>query len=169
MEYLLQLGHRQIGFIYGVALMAQGSDRLVAYQEVLEQAHIPYDPELVEQCGQTLEDGYQATLKVLQRPNRPTALLVINDLLGIAALRAAADLGLRVPEDISIASFDDIPFANYAVPRLTTVSSQPSELGRYAVQLLLKRLSGHELSPREVFKPGTKLIIRESTGPAPNQ
>lgn len=166
MAHLLQLGHKRIGLIFGVAQTPQGNDRLLAYQRFLEEANLPVEPNLIEHCGQTLEDGYQATLNVLQRPNHPTALLVINDLLGIAAIRAATDLGLRVPEDVSIASFDNIPFANYVVPRLTTVSSDPSEQGRKAVQLLLKRLAGQELPP-EVLNPGSKLIIRESTGPAP--
>jgi LacI family transcriptional regulator len=167
MEHLFQLGHQRIGLIFGVAETPQGNDRLFAYQQCLEEANLPVDQSLIERCGQTMEDGYKATLNALQRPNRPTALLVINDLLGIAAIRAATDLGLRIPADVSIASFDNIPFANYVVPRLTTVSSDPSEQGRRAVQLLLRRLDGEELPP-EVLNPGSTLIIRESTGPAPN-
>ena len=69
-----------------------------------------------------MDDGIEATTPLVTRPNRPTALLVINDLLAIAALRSAADLGLRIPNDVSVASFDNIQFASFSIPRLTTVS-----------------------------------------------
>jgi LacI family transcriptional regulator len=91
---------------------------------------------------------------------------VINDLLGMAVLRAAADLGLNVPDDLSVASFDDIPFTSYTMPRLTTVAGQPEQNGRDAVSLLLKRLAEPD-RPREVITSGWKLLVRESTGPVP--
>jgi DNA-binding LacI/PurR family transcriptional regulator len=97
-------------------------------------------------------------------PNRPTAFIVINDLLGIAAIRAAVDLGLQVPTDVSIAGFDDIPFSSFIVPRLTSVSGDPEQNGRDAVQILLRRLSDPE-HPREVIIRNWRLHIRESTGP----
>jgi len=167
LEYLFELGHRRIGFVYGVAEASQGYDRLLVYREVMKAAGMPVDDTLVEHCGQTLEDGYQAAFRLLSLPERPTALLVINDLLGIAVIRAAADLGLSVPRDVSVASFDDIPFAPYTVPRLTTVSTYPEQNGRDAVQLLLKRLNEPD-RPHEVITSGWHLIFRESTGPAPS-
>ena len=104
MNHLMALGHERIGFIYGVALESQGFDRLDAYRQSLEKAGLPYDETLVCNHGQLIEDGYQAALDLLTRSDRPTAIIAINDLQGIATLRAAADLGLRVPEDLSIAS-----------------------------------------------------------------
>ncbi|MFZ4815037.1 MAG: LacI family DNA-binding transcriptional regulator [Phototrophicaceae bacterium] len=166
MAHLLELGHRRIGFVYGVVLAAQGFDRLDAYRQMLEQAGIAYDETLVYQCGQHLEDGYQATLTLLNQPNRPTAILAINDLLGMAAIRAAVDLGLRVPQDVSIASFDDIPFSPFMVPRLTSISGNPEENGRDAVRLLIQRINDPE-RPHEVIASGWQLHIRESTGVAP--
>lgn len=165
MAYLFELGHRRIGFVYGVAEASQGYDRLLTYRYILNEAGL-LDEALIQECGPTLEDGYQAARRLLSRPNRPTALLVINDLLGMAVVRAAADLGLSIPGDVSVASFDDIPFASYTVPRLTTVSGQPEQNGRDAVTLLLKRLNGPD-RPREIISAGWQLIIRESTGPAP--
>ncbi len=166
MSHLFQLGHRRIGFVYGVAHLAQGYDRLVPYHEAFEVAGLPIDETLVQQCGEAIEDGYQTARALLSRPDRPTALLVINDLLGMGAVRAAADLGLSIPGDVSIAGFDDIKFVSYTIPRLTTVTTQPEQNGRDAVKLLLKRLKEPQ-RPREVIAGKSTLIIRESTGPAP--
>jgi LacI family transcriptional regulator len=166
MSHLFELGHTRIGFVYGVTIAAQGFDRLDSYRRSIEEAGLPYDESLVYQCGESMEDGYQATIDLLEQPNRPTALLAINDLLAMAAVRAAVDLGLRVPDDVSIASFDDIPFTSFTVPRLTTVAGNPEQNGREAVQLLLKRLKEPD-RPVEVIISRWELHIRESTGPAP--
>jgi LacI family transcriptional regulator len=166
MAHLLELGHRRIGFVYGVAEEKQGHDRLLTYYQVLQEVGLPVDPSLVQQCGPSLEEGYQAAYDLLQREDRPTAVLVINDLLGMAVLRAAADLGLSVPSDLSVAAFDDIPFTRYTTPRLTTVAGEPEQAGREAVRLLLNRLSEPEC-PRQMTTSGWRLIIRESTGPVP--
>jgi LacI family transcriptional regulator len=166
MSHLIELGHRRIGFIYGVAEKTQGYDRLLTYQAVRKQEGLEAGDHLIEYCGSAIEEGYEAARRLLLHRDRPTALLVINDLLGLVALRAAADLGLRVPQDVSIASFDDIPFASYSVPRLTSVSTHPEQNGRDAVTLLLRRLNDPD-HPREVIVSDWQLIIRESTGAAP--
>ncbi|MCK6577045.1 MAG: LacI family transcriptional regulator [Anaerolineae bacterium] len=164
MAHLLGLGHRRIGFVYGTSREVQGFDRLLTYREVLEEAGLPHDETLEMHCGEALEDGYQAAYTLLDRPDRPTALLVINDMLAIAAMRAADDLGLSIPGSLSIASFDDIPFARYTSPRLTTVSGKAEESGRDAVRLLLRRFAEPGL-PQQVVTTNVELIIRESTGP----
>ncbi len=166
MSHLIELGHQRIGFVYGVTIPSQGFDRLDAYRRTLEEAGLPHDENLVRACGPLMEDGYEAAQYLLTQPNRPTALIAINDLLGTAAIRAAIDLGLRVPDDVSIAGFDNIPFANFTVPRLTTVSGLAEQDGRDAVRLLLKRLNEPD-RPREVITSGWRLCIRESTGSAP--
>lgn len=165
MAHLFELGHRRIGFIYGVTQIEQGFDRLHTYREMLQEAGLSDSKALEVHCGDTLEEAYVAAHAVLSRPDRPTALLVINDILAMAVLRAAADLGLTVPGDLSVAGFDDIPFSSYIVPRLTTVSGKAETSGREAVRLLLKRLEAPEL-PQQVTAAGVQLIIRESTGPA---
>ncbi len=166
MAHLLELGHRRIGFVYGVAREVQGSDRLLVYREVLQEAGLGGNESYEAHCGEGLEDAYQAAHALLRRLERPTALLVINDMLAIAVLRAAHDLGLMVPRDLSVASFDDIPFSSYTSPRLTTVSGKAEESGRMAVELLLKRLAEPDL-PQQVTTAEVQLIVRESTGPAP--
>lgn len=163
MAHLLELGHRRIGFIYGVSQEVQGIDRLLPYRQVLQEAGL-YVADFEVHCGVNLEDAYQAAYTLLQRPDRPTALLVINDMLAVAVMRAANDLGLRVPDDVSVAGFDDIPFSSYTSPRLTTVSGKAEQSGRDAVRLLLTRFASPEL-PQQVTTAGAQLIIRESTGP----
>lgn len=166
MSHLFDHSHRRIMFLHGVKDASQGLDRLNAYRASYQNAGIPFEDELVVRCGPLMEDGYQAVYHLLQQPNRPTAIVAINDLLGMAAMRAATDLGLSVPNDLSVAGFDNIPFTSYTVPRLTTVASDPAQNGRDAVQLLLKRLQKPK-RPREVITSNWQLLIRESTGPAP--
>lgn len=166
MDHLLELGHRRMSFIYGVQDEAQGLDRLHAYQRAFEEADLPYHDDWIVRCGPALDDGHRAALSLLQRDERPTALVVINDLLAMAVIRAAADLGLRVPADVSVASFDNIPFADMCVPRLTTVAGSPEQNGRDAVRLLLQRLQDPR-RPHDVIASGWELIVRESTGAPP--
>ena len=123
---------------------------------------------LVLECGPTIEDGYRAALDLLRRPDRPTALVAINDLLAIGVLRAAGDLGLRVPQDLSLVGYDDIPLSSYTVPRLTTVSKDALRSGRDAFQLLLERIQNPD-RPRQRRVNSARFIIRESTGRAPRE
>ena len=164
MSHLLELGHRQIGFVYGVAQEGQGADRLVTYRQVLQEAGVSGSDAFEMHCGDKMEDAYRAAYTLLSRPDRPTALLAINDMLAIAVMRAAHDLGLTIPGDLSVAGFDDIPFSNYVSPRLTTVSGRAEESGRDAVRLLLNRFADPDL-PQQVTTAKVELIVRESTGP----
>jgi LacI family transcriptional regulator len=164
MTHLFELGHRRIGFIYGVTQEVQGLDRLLTYRQMLQEAGVSGVDSLEAHCGIGLEDAYQAAYTLLNRPDRPTALLVINDMLAIAVMRAASDLGLSIPSDLSVAGFDDIPFSSYTSPRLTTVSGKAEESGRDAVRLLLRRFKEPE-TPQQVTTTEAQLIVRESTGP----
>jgi LacI family transcriptional regulator len=164
LKHLLELGHKRFAFINGVADMNVGSDRLEVYVQVLRQKGLPETHRLVENCGFEIEDGYQAAYKILSRNPRPTALVVINDLLAMGAIRAANDLGLQIPKDVSVASFDDLPISSYLVPRLTTVRRDNKAIGRAMTKLLLERLKNPKRPPQRL-ELSTKLIIRESTGP----
>lgn len=166
MNHLLSLQHRRIGLIYGIAVSELGRDRLFAYQESLQAAGLPVDPELIAECGPTIEDSYQAARKLLELPSRPTALLALNDTLAVGALRAIKDLNMDVPQDVSLFGYDDIPLAKYLVPRLSTASKDGIKTGREAVRLLLARLQDPNRPPQKVRLPA-RLILRESIGPAP--
>lgn len=166
MAHLLELGHRRIGFIFGVTQEEQGSDRLFTYRQVLEENGLSSSRRFEASCGDKLEDAYQAAYTLLSQPERPTALLVINDMLAISVIRAASDLGLTIPADLSVAGFDDISFSSYTVPRLTTVSGTAEQSGRAAVELLLRRIAKPDIS-RQVTAADVQLIVRESTGVVP--
>jgi LacI family transcriptional regulator, galactose operon repressor len=169
MDYLLSLGHRRIGLIYGVGGVGGhelADDRIEPYRASLNDANLPIDTDLIVECGPTIADGYQASLKLLELDSRPTAIISVNDLLAIGAVRAAVDLGLQVPKDISFVSYDNIPMADYLVPRLTTVTKDALTLGRKAFEILLARIQDPNL-PRQLILSPARFIIRESTGPAP--
>jgi LacI family transcriptional regulator len=169
LSHLFELGHRRVGYLHGVQeSTTQGQDRLSAFRKAFVDAGLAYDPSWIYRCGQSLDEGYQKALEILQQPGRPTAIVAINDLLAIACIRAAADLGIHVPGDLSIASFDDIPFARFSVPRLTTIQPSPEQNGRDAVRLLLKRLEDPDRE-REIVRAGWRLHVRESTGPVPDK
>lgn len=164
MDHLLALGHRRLGFVYGVANRQLAPERLHIFRHKLQQAGIVDVERYIVYCGTELDDGYQAALRLLQPESRPTALLVINDLLAIGALRAAADLGLAVPGDVSVASFDDINLALHVIPRLTTVGIDATGPGQLAAQMLLRRIAD-PLLPPQMDTIASQLIVRDSTGP----
>lgn len=168
MRYLIGLGHRRIGFIFGVAAPELGADRLDAYRRELAAAGEPVDESLIVRCGPRLEDGYRTALRLLDRNPRPTALLAINDYLAFGVLRACAERGLRVPEDISVAGFDDIESSSYLVPALTTVRTNAEEIGRSAMRLLLERMQQPDETCRQMYVPA-ELAVRGSTGPVAHQ
>jgi LacI family transcriptional regulator len=168
MKHLLGLGHTRFAFINGVADLKIGMDRLEVYTQVLKQKGLPEAHRHVEKCGFEIEDGYQAALRVLSKKPRPTALVVINDLLAIGAIRAANDLGLQIPKDLSIASFDDLPLSSYITPRLTTVRRDNKAIGQAMTRMLLERLKNPK-RPQQRLELPTEFIIRESTGEAPKE
>ena len=107
-------------------------------------------------------------MKLLKLSHRPTAIIAVNDLLAISTIRAAGDMGLRVPDHVSVVGFDNIPMANYLMPRLTTVTKDAYTAGKNAFEMLQARMQTPDL-PRQVIHIPAKLIVRESTGPAPSQ
>jgi DNA-binding LacI/PurR family transcriptional regulator len=138
----------------------------LAYRRMLRDAGVMDGDSLVERCGVTLEDGYRAVQRLLDRTPRPTAILVINDLLSIGVLRAVNERGMRIPEDISVAGFDDITMSCYLNPPLTTVQVHADEVGRTAMRLCMDRMHDPERSPRSVCVPA-ELVRRGSTGSVP--
>ncbi|MDQ3004230.1 MAG: LacI family transcriptional regulator [Chloroflexota bacterium] len=165
MAHLLSLGHRQIGLVYGVQEPVLAEDRLLPYQESLRAAGLLVQDDLIIRCGTTIQDGYQAAESLLKRSNKPTALIAVNDLLAIGAMRAAIDIGLKIPQDLSVVGYDDILLAKFMAPRLTTVSKDAVGVGRAAVKLLLARIQEPD-RPRQMLNVSPRVIIRESTGPA---
>ncbi len=165
-SFLLQLGHRNIGFLCNSLVNSENhQQRLNGYRDALEKAGIPADPQLIiphQPTTHTPEAGYRQTIKLLENNTGVTAIFCTNDEMAVGALKACWERGLRVPDDISVMGFDDIPYAQFTHPALTTVRQPLSELGYRAVKYLDLYLKGviREL-PTEVI--GTELVIREST------
>ncbi len=164
MDHLIALGHRRIGFINGVGRRTWHDARPDVYREKMS-ALGSYDERLVCHCGNLIEDGYQAAATFLALPDPPTAILSINDLLAIGALHAIQERGLRVPDDISVAGFDDIEMARHLYPPLTTVQGGGQRMGERAAQLLFARISDRDHAPMQETV-AVELVIRQSTARA---
>ena len=139
-EYLIGLGHRRIACVGGPVLLTSGAGRVIGYRRALEHARFPVDETLILEGDFEHEGGYRAGKALLALPEPPTAIFACNDLMAVGVLYAAFEAGVRVPEDLSVIGFDDIPLASYTVPRLTTVAQQATMLGRAGVDLMLARL-----------------------------
>ncbi|MFJ1753949.1 LacI family DNA-binding transcriptional regulator [Kitasatospora sp. NPDC088134] len=164
--HLVALGHRRIGFINGPGDWLAATSRFAGHTAALAEAGVLIPPELVTGIEPTSDQGHAAAARLLDLPQRPTALVAFNDKAAIGALRAAHERGLRVPTDLSVAGFDDDPLSRAAVPALTTVRQPLEELGNLAVSLLLRLVEGHTVEALHV-ELATELIPRASTGPAP--
>ncbi len=165
--HLVELGHRRIGLIAGPDNWLASDARRAGHNSALADAGVLPDPALALPGEPTVQFGRLAARELLGRTQRPTALVCFNDKAASGALAAAAELGLRVPDDLSIAGFDDIDLAEATSPRLTTVRQPLQEMGRIAVGLLIRLLERHRLDALHV-ELATELIVRGSTGPAPS-
>ncbi|MEV6631971.1 LacI family DNA-binding transcriptional regulator [Actinoplanes sp. NPDC051470] len=165
-SHLVELGHRRIGVIGGPDEWLAGSARRDGHTAALARAGMIADPALLCSAHATTEDGYRAALRLLTRSDRPTALIGFNDKVAVGILSAAWSLGLNVPGDLSVAGFDDIDLSRAVRPALTTVRQPLSELGRIAVDILMRLIAGHEVHALHV-ELAVELIIRDSTAAAP--
>lgn len=161
-EYLIDHGHQRIGILAGEPGSRAHGQRTQGYREALGESRLQVEPLLIRDCDFTEDGGYQATRALLQLDTRPTALFATNDLVALGALVALREARLRVPEDVAVVGFDDIPFARFVDPPLTTIAQYPERLGARAAELLLERISG--LGPavgRRELLP-FDLIVRQS-------
>lgn len=161
MSFLLSLGHRRIGFITGTMELGSARDRLDGYHAALKDHGIPADSHLLCEGDFMQPQGYQCAQELLSLPERPTAIFASNDMMAFGVMEAARERGLRLPEDLSIVGFDDIPQASYVHPALTTIRQPLEEMGRSATHLLLKYIA-HPNAEIERIELPTRLIIRES-------
>jgi LacI family transcriptional regulator len=168
-HYLIQLGHTHIAFIKGSSAVRSAIDRLQGYKAALADHNISLRENLVIGGDYQQQTGYEATKRLLQSEGlRPTAILASNDLAAFGAMDAARECGLRIPDDISIVGFDDIPQASFVYPKLTTVRQPLEQMGQIAVKMLLQQIEGRS-SPPERIALATQLIIRDSCAPLPTQ
>jgi DNA-binding LacI/PurR family transcriptional regulator len=167
LEHLVKLGHRRIAFMRGQAVSSDSADRWKAICTVAQKIGLTIDPQLVIQLE--LDDpsprlGYPYAKELLARNKPFTALFAYNDISAIGAIRAFQERALRIPEDISVVGFDDIQFAAFNTPSLTTVSQPLEKMGQIAAETLLARIEGESEVQLEIAIEPT-LVIRESSGP----
>ncbi|WP_332762954.1 LacI family DNA-binding transcriptional regulator [Pseudomonas koreensis] len=161
-EYLLGLGHRRIGLIKGPQHSPLTQQRVAGYQAALAKAGIPSDPAIICHGDFSLRAGYDGAATLLTLADRPTALFCENDEMAIGALKRIKEAGLRVPEDISVVGFDDIPLAHYCDPPLTTIAQPAEGFGRTAVEMLINLIE-KKINPEQHVILPFELTIRESS------
>lgn len=162
-EHLLQLGHRRIACISGTSESHSTQERLQGYRQALTEYGITVDPSLIVDGDFMQLGGFQAMSHLLDNVTpRPTAVFALSDLMALGCLDAARERGLKVPDDLSVVGFDDIPQAGYLRPPLTTVHQPMVEMGRFATRMLLDYIAQPDLLPQKVELP-TKLIVRATT------
>ncbi|ESY87583.1 LacI family transcriptional regulator [Mesorhizobium australicum] len=163
--YLIDLGHRRIGYITGTSDISPMHDRMTGYCEALQAAGLPVAEELVRSGNFHEIDGYNATMQLLSLHDRPSAIFSANNPMVIGTMKAIRDIGLSCPEDISVACFDDFPWSDVFQPQLTTVAQPVQAIGEQAANLLLDRLAGNrDAPPRKLVLKG-RLMIRNSCRP----
>jgi LacI family transcriptional regulator len=163
-RHLLAKGHRRIGIINGpqTGAVAAMQQRLLGHQQALAEANLDFDPALMVYGDYTRPSGQFATQKLLALPAPPTAIFSFNDRMAMGSVRALQAAGLRVPEDVAVIGFDDIPTAADFNPALTTVGQPAHQMGQAAAQILFKLINGEVVQEREVVLPAN-LIIRQSS------
>jgi LacI family transcriptional regulator len=165
-QHLLDLGHRSIAAVAGPPGWAATEERRQGYHAALGRAGISPDARLTEFGDWQIPSGRAAAARLLELPDRPTAIFAFNDEMAIGTMQAARERGLRVPDDISIVGFDGVERGELLVPPLTTVRQPLAEMGRTAVSLLVRMLERRQIEALRV-ELATRFIERESTGPPP--
>jgi len=163
-RYLIELGHRRIGFITGDMTIGCARDRLAGYEQALKDAQIPIDPALIREGDFMQPQGFRCANELLGLEEPPTAIFASNDVSAFGVMEAVRNHGLRIPDDISILGFDDIPQAAQVYPSLTTVRRPLAEMGRAAAQLLFRYINEPDAAIQRIELP-TQLIVRRSCQP----
>jgi LacI family transcriptional regulator len=160
-EYLVKQGHQRIGFITGWMDLGCALDRLDGYRSALRTNHIQEDSQLIYEGTFFQPDGFTGASKLLDLPDPPTAIFASNDVMAMGVMDAVRNRGLRIPGDVSVIGFDDIPQASLIRPALTTIGQPLEKMGRVATQMLLELLQIPQKKIGRIELP-TELIVRDS-------
>jgi LacI family transcriptional regulator len=162
-SHLIRQGHRRIGFIGGPPESTTTQDRQAGFETALSEQRISPDRRYLRYGDLRPQGGYQAMRELLELTERPTAVLIANDLMALGAIKAIRDEGLSIPRDLAVVGFDDILMASYMDPSLSTVAVPMYQLGQEAARTMLGLLRGDGDSPAKTLP--TKLVVRRSSGP----
>jgi len=155
-------GHTKIGCFHAPLTLRTGQRRLNAYQDAMRDLGLPIEPTWVQENEFSIEGGQRAMHILLQSVSLPSVILACNDLNAIGAASVALDAGYRIPEQIAIVGFDDIPMAALMRPSLTTIAQRPSDIGNCLARMLFERIEGQETGPARRVELPLRLIERQS-------
>jgi DNA-binding LacI/PurR family transcriptional regulator len=161
---LLRLGHRRIALVIDETHWTTGRDRSAGYRTAFATAGVPFDPELVVTAGWDVEDARREAHALLQLAEPPTAIFAANNVLAQGVWRAAAELGRSIPEDLSLVSFDDVPWMSMVRPGITAVAQDAVAMGEAAITQLLERIAS-PLAPVRTVMLAPTIVSRGSTAP----
>ena len=164
-RYLIRLGHKKIGFLRGAGGRRDSAERELAFRQTLAAHHLPVMEKWIVQGDYETRKAFHIALALLAKENRPTAIFASNDLMAYGVIDAARMLNLSVPEDLSVAGFDDLEGSAECVPPLTTAAQPMKQLGQVAASYLLRRLDAPDGLPALRQKLSAQLVIRASTAP----
>lgn len=161
-SFLLEKNYRRIAYISGMKQIPTSRQRGSGYRKALEDYQIPYKDSLVKYGDSSMQSGVSLARELLEMEHKPEAIFTGNNLITLGALESIAAMGLRIPEDVAIIGFDDMPFSNTLNPPLTAVRQPAYEIGRRAAELLYQRIQEPE-RPHVKIMMETELIVRKST------
>jgi LacI family repressor for deo operon, udp, cdd, tsx, nupC, and nupG len=161
-RHLLELGHRRIAVITGDIASTSSRDRLRGFRRALQQAGVKPDERCVVEGAYSLTAGEHAAAQLLLLKQRPTAIFCFSDDIALGCMYTLRQNGFEVPGDISVMGFDDIPFARYSAPPLTTVAQPTAEIGAACATLLLDQIDGRPAAKKRHILPH-RLVVRDST------
>ncbi len=162
-EHLIKLGHRKIAHVSGSADVSVSQERVKGYCKALRHYDIPFDPDLFIEADYSIEWGYSSVKKLMAQESNPTAIFFGNDEMAMGGIKAATEMGIRVPEDLAVVGFDDIKFSAIYNPPLTTISQPLHEMGKKAMELLVKIMDDEPLKT-EKYVLESEFVVRDSCG-----
>lgn len=166
--HLARLGHRRIGFVHGQLQLSTSRERLQGYHDALRDHGLEADPDLTRAGDSRQQSGRAGALELLQSAQPPSALLVGNSMMTLGALEGIRELGLRIPDEIALVGYDDMPWALAIDPPLTVVRQPGYELGVRAMEMLLQRIADPGRTPAVVMLE-PELVVRRSCGSRPRE
>lgn len=162
-NYLIFMGHKRIACIQGIPESFPNKERVLGYMDALNKNKIPFDQSLIVGRDFSRENGYKQTRLIFSVKDPPTAIFALSNLISLGVLQAVNEIGIKIPEDLSLISFDEQPYSAYLGTPMTTISQKKSEMGQFAVDILINQINDTEYNNKSVnMKLKTTLIIRNS-------
>lgn len=161
-QYLIQTNHKRIACIQGLASSQPGKERVQGYIEALKNNRLTVEQELIVGDSFSEENGYVSAQLLFSLKEPPDAIFACSNLIALGVLKAAREMGYKIPNTFSLIAFDEQPFSAYLVPSMTTVEQQKREMSRLAVKFLIQFIQNQRIDPKVAIKLKTRLNIRES-------